>query len=110
MNETPSHSFWQSLSVGSISIIVTLIGFWASVVRNMVTKQEVMEIIENNSPYVQDRQFIMERLAVNKEIQAQLSNALCKNTEVMNDLKVQIASLGKTLEILENRINTNNKI
>ena len=97
-------SFWQNIGTTAIGVVITLVGFWAGVIRHMATRQEVCEMIENRSPYVQDRQFIMERLAVNKEIQAQLSSALQRNTEVMNELKVQIATLGKTLEALENRI------
>ena len=97
-------SFWQNIATTAIGVVITLVGFWAGVIRHMATRQEVCEMIENRSPYVQDRQFIMERLAVNKEIQAQLSSALQRNTEVMNELKVQIATLGKTLEALENRI------
>jgi hypothetical protein len=53
---------------------------------------------------MKDRQFIMERLAVNKESQAAFANALQRNSDVMNDLKIQIATLGKTLEALEDRI------
>jgi hypothetical protein len=33
--------------------------------------------------------------------------ALQRNTEVMNELKIQIATLGKTLEALEDRIERN---
>jgi hypothetical protein len=46
----------------------------------------------------------MERLNSNKEIQSAFANALQRNTEVLNELKVQIATLGKTLEALEERI------
>lgn len=103
MNEL-AFNFWQNIATTSIGIIITLIGFWAGVVRHMVSRTELKEYIESHSPYVNDRQFIMERLAVNKEIQAQLSCALVKNTEVMNDLKVQIATLAKALEALEYRV------
>jgi hypothetical protein len=64
-------------------------------------------MIETKSPYNQDRQFIMERLNTNKETQTAFANALQRNTEVMNELKVQIATLGKTLEALEERIERN---
>jgi hypothetical protein len=97
-------SFWQNIATTSIGIIITLIGFWAGVIRHMATKQDVCEMIETRSPYVNDRNYIMKRLAVNKEIQAQLSTALQRNSEVMSDLKVQIATLGKTLETLEKRM------
>jgi hypothetical protein len=103
MNENIS-AFWQSVATTAVGIIITLIGFWASVIRHMATKQDVCEMIETRSPYVNDRNYIMERLAVNKEIQGQLSTTLQNTCEVMNDLKVQIATLGKTLEALEKRM------
>lgn len=103
MNEQISH-FWQSLSTMSIGIIVTLLGFWVGVGRKIVSREDIGEMIKNESPYNQDRQFIMERLASNKETQALLTNMLQRNTEVMNELKIQIATLGKTLEALEERI------
>jgi hypothetical protein len=70
----------------------------------MATKAEVLHLIETQSPYLHDKQFIMERLASNKETQAAFASALQRNTDVMNELKVQIATLGKTLEALEDRI------
>lgn len=103
MSETIIH-FWENIATTSIGIIVTMIGFWVTIGRNMATKAEVLDIIESKSPYLQDRQFIMERLATNKETQAALTSMLQRNTEVMNELKVQIATLGKTLEALEERI------
>lgn len=103
MSETIIH-FWQSLASASIGIIVTMMGFWVAIGRNMATKAEVSHMIETQSPYVHDRQFIMERLASNKETQAAFSTALQRNTEVMNELKIQLVTLGKTLEALEDRI------
>lgn len=103
MNESIMH-FWENIATTCIGIIVTMLGFWVTIGKNMATKSEVSEMIETKSPYLQDRQFIMERLAINKETQAALTNMLQRNTEVMNELKVQIATLGKTLEALEERI------
>jgi len=103
MSETIIH-FWQSLATAAIGIIVTMMGFWVAIGRNMATKSEVAHMIETQSPYLQDRQFIMERLASNKESQAQFATALQRNSDVMNELKIQLATLGKTLEALEDRI------
>lgn len=103
MNENITH-FWENIATTSVGIIVTMIGFWVAIGRNMATKTEVAHMIENQSPYNQDRQFIMERLNTNKETQAAFAQALQRNTEVMNELKVQLATLGKTLEALEARI------
>lgn len=103
MSETIIH-FWENIATASIGIIVTMLGFWVAIGRNMATKAEVLVMIETQSPYTHDRQFIMERLNTNKETQAAFANALQRNTEVMNELKIQIAMLGKTLEALEHRI------
>jgi len=103
MSDTIIH-FWENIATTSIGIIVTMVGFWVAVGKNMVTKAEVAQLIKNESPYLQDRQFIMERLATNKETQAALTSMLQRNTEVMTELKIQIATLGKTLEALEDRI------
>lgn len=105
MSETIFH-FWENIATTCIGIIVTMLGFWATIGRNMATKAEVSHMIDTQSPYIHDRQFIMERLNVNKENQTVFANALQRNTEVMNELKVQIAMLSKTLEALESRIET----
>lgn len=103
MNETILH-FWENLATTAVGIIITMIGFWFTLGKNMATKQEVIDILKTQSPYIQDRQMIMERLAMNKETQAQFATALQRNSDVMNELKIQIATLGKTLEALEERI------
>jgi ribosomal protein L17 len=100
-------SFFENLTTSMVSIIIALIGFWTTFIKNLVTRNEVEKMIEKNasqSAYVQDRQLIMERLNSNKEMQNMLSKTLEKNTEVMNELKIQIATLGKTLENIETRI------
>jgi hypothetical protein len=103
MTDTIIH-FWESVASAAIGIIVTMTGFWVMIGKNMATKSEVAHMIETLSPYVHDRQFIMERLASNKETQAAFANALQRNTEVMNELKIQMAMLSKTLEALEDRM------
>jgi hypothetical protein len=103
MSETIIH-FWENIATTSIGIIVTMMGFWVTIGKKMVTRSEVLEMIKSESPYNIDRQFIMERLASNKETQAAFASALQRNTEVMNELKIQIATLGKTLEALEDRM------
>jgi hypothetical protein len=97
-------NIWQNIATTAVGIIVTMIGFWMTIGKNMTTKAEVLSMIETQSPYVHDRQFIMERLNSGKESQAAFATALQRNTEVMNELKIQIATLGKTLEALEYRI------
>jgi peptidoglycan hydrolase CwlO-like protein len=99
--------FFENFTTAMLSIVITLVGFWTAFIRNLVNRKDVEEMIKRtaeSSQYVQDRQFIMERLNSHKEDTNILFRALEKNTEVMTELKVQIATLGKTLEALENRI------
>lgn len=100
-------NFWQSIATASLGVMITLIAFWAGISKKIISKEEVSQMIQQESPYFKDREFIMERLAANKETQAALSITLQKVIEVMNELKIQIATLGKTLEALEERIERN---
>jgi peptidoglycan hydrolase CwlO-like protein len=100
-------SFVENLTTSMLSIIIALIGFWTTFVKNLVNRKDVEDMINRcaqSSQYAQDRQFIMERLNSHKEDTNILFRALEKNTEVMTELKIQIATLGKTLETLEKRI------
>ena len=51
-----------------ISLAIVLIGIWVSIGRNLVTKAEVEKMIQCLSPYNVDKQFIYERLDMNKEM------------------------------------------
>ena len=103
MNENIIH-FWETIAAGSIGVILSMIGFWFALGRHIITRSDICDMIENKGPYIKERQFIMERLSSYKENHTILTNMLQRNTEVMNELKVQIATLGKTLEALEERI------
>ena len=103
MSDNITH-FWQSLASVGVGIIVTLVSFWIGIGRKIISKDEILHMIETSSPYTADKQFIMERLSNNKETQTAFANALQRNSDVMNDLKIQLVTLGKTLEALEDRI------
>lgn len=96
--------FLEGLTVQMLQILVSLFVFWTGFIKNLVNRKEVEEMIKTQTPYAQDRHLIMERLNDSKEATAILFRALEKNTEVMTELKIQIATLGKTLEALEDRI------
>ena len=100
-------SFFDSFTTHMASVVIALIAFWTAFIRNLVNRKDVEEMLatqSQSSQYSKDRQFIMERLNSHKEDTSILFRALEKNTEVMTELKVQIATLGKTLETLEHRI------
>ena len=99
--------FFESFTTSMLSIVIALLGVWTTFIKNLVNRKEVEQMIaaqSQSNQYSKDRQFIMERLNSHKEDTNLLFRALEKNTEVMTELKIQIATLGKTLEALENRI------
>jgi septal ring factor EnvC (AmiA/AmiB activator) len=97
-------NFLENLTTSMISIIIALLGFWTTFIKNLVNRKDVENMIQTQSQYSKDREFIMARLNDHKEDSATLFKALNKNTEVMSELKVQIGMLSKTLEALEKRI------
>jgi len=97
-------NFLENLTTSMISIIIALLGFWTTFIKNLVNRKDVENMIQTQSQYAKDREFIMARLNDHKEDSATLFKALNKNTEVMSELKVQIGMLSKTLEALEKRI------
>jgi hypothetical protein len=96
--------FWQTAAMTLFGILTTIGAFWFGIMRHLVKKDDIIELIELHSPYLQDRENIMTRLDAAKDMQSQFASALQKNTEVMSELKIQIAVLGKTLQNLESRI------
>ena len=96
--DTVGH-FFENMTTAMVSIIIALIGFWTTFVKGLVNRKEVQEMIQNQSQYMKDREFIMDRLKDHKEDSATLFKALSKNTEVMSELKVQIALLLSLIHI-----------
>jgi len=100
-------SFFENLTTSMVMIILSLIGFWTTFIKNLVNRKDVEEMIQScaqSSQYSKDRHFIMERLNDHKETANILFRALEKNTEVMNDLKIQIATLAQAIKTLEHKI------
>jgi hypothetical protein len=99
--------FFENFTTSILSIIIALVGFWTTFIKNLVNRKDVEEMLaaqSQASQYAKDRQFIMERLNTHKEDTNILFRALEKNTEVMQELRIQMATLTNTLESLEKRI------
>tara|TARA_B100001939_G_C16939755_1_gene617794 strand:+ start:1926 stop:2258 length:333 start_codon:yes stop_codon:yes gene_type:complete len=99
--------FFENFTTSMLSIVIALVGFWTTFIKNLVNRKDVEEMLaaqSQASQYAKDRQFIMERLNTHKEDTNILFRALEKNTEVMQELRIQMATLTNTLESLEKRI------
>jgi len=97
-------NFWENVSMTILGVLFTIGAFWLGIMRRLLSKEDIVELIELHSPYSKERESIMTRLEISRDMQTQFANALQKNTEVMAELKTQLAVLSKTLENIENRI------
>lgn len=104
MNDNHVVQFWQTISLALLGVLTTIAAFWFGIMRHLVKKQDIVELITLHSPYLQERDTIMTKLELAREAQNNFAQALQKNTQVMSELKTQIAVLSKTLEHLEKRI------
>lgn len=104
MNDDHVIQFWQTISLALLGVLTTIAAFWFGIMRHLVKKQDIIELIELHSPYLQERDSIMTKLELTRECQTNFAQALQKNTQVMSELKTQLAVLSKTLEHLEKRM------
>lgn len=83
-----------------ITVILTMVGFWLMEGREFVTRNEALELIQT------ENKIILERMDARDRNEQRLENVLEKNTEAIQQLKVQIATLNSTLEFIESRSST----
>lgn len=78
-----------------ITVILTMVGFWLMEGREFVTRNEALELIQT------ENKIILERMDARDKNEQRLENVLEKNTEAIQQLKVQIATLNSTLEFID---------
>ena len=71
---------------GTITVIVSMVGFWILHGRELPTRAEVRSMIATEAPYVADRKLVMERLTDVAENSRDLSKAI-------NEFRVELARL-----------------
>ena len=68
---------------------------WATLaILERPTAIDVAHTIELQSPYIEDRQFIRDRLEQSKSVEKKLIEVIEKNTTAINALSVVVAKLG----------------
>lgn len=81
-----------------ITIIISMTGFWLMMGREYITRAEAEAIAADKTAIVSQR--LNDKMESDKEIVRALEN----NTRAINDFQVQIATLAKTLEFMEKKI------
>lgn len=66
-------------------------GFWMTQARNYVTRGEVSDMIQSESPYLVDKQLVLQNISEMKDV-------LKQNTQVISELNIEIARLRAELD------------
>lgn len=78
-----------------ITIIISMTGFWMMIGREYATRTEVKASVSEGISSLEDK------LDIYLKQEEKLSRIIESNTIAINEFRVQIASLGKTLGYLE---------
>lgn len=82
----PLAQLWQQVATSLVAVVVAMLGFWLVEGREYVTRLQVREMISLESPYVQDRNMVLDRLAEAATVNRELTAAI-------NDLRVELSEL-----------------
>ena len=79
-------SVWQQVTTSLVAVVLAMLAFWLVEGREYVTRAEASEMIAKESPYIRDRNMVLDRLGEMVEINRQLAQAI-------QDLRVEISEL-----------------
>ena len=93
-----------------VAIIIAMSGFWLSYGKDLVTRAEARTLISEGTHTVEKEidtvNNRLDRIDENSDkLEEQLRIVLKANTDAIVDLKIQVASLTQTIEVLSERIN-----
>lgn len=81
-----------------ITIIISMTGFWLMMGREYITRAEAEAIAADKTAIVAQR--LNDKIESDKDVVRALEN----NTKAINEFQIQIATLAKTLEFMEKKI------
>lgn len=93
-----------------LAIIISMGGFWLSYGKDLVTRAEARTLVNEGTHRVEKEidnvKNRLDRIDANSDkLEEQLRIVLKANTDAIVDLKIQVASLTQTIEVLSERIN-----
>ena len=87
---------WRTAAAALLGVVLTGLSAWLLVGQKAVGREEVMQMIAAESPYVADRRAIEERLDQNSRLLARLVSDV-------NEIKIEQAKLIERIEALTER-------
>src|SRR5690606_34731909 len=96
-----------------VTIVVSMGSFWMMLGRELPTRAEVNEQITQRvrqeiEPFKADIRVISSKLDTKLENDREIADVIRANSEVLNDLRITMASLTKAVEYLEKKVDGNN--
>lgn len=90
------------------AIVVSMSGFWMMTGRDLITRDEARLLVQQQTIAMQTKLELYHEALLGQEDrisrqEEKLQTVLERNTEAINALKVQIATLSQSLEILTGR-------
>lgn len=82
---------WKTVAISATSCVIMMAGFWMTQAKDYVTRPEVSEMIQTESPYLGDKQLVLQNINEMKEV-------LKQNTQVISALNIEIARLRSELD------------
>ena len=89
------------------AIVVSMAGFWMMTGRNMISRDEAVMLVRQQTIAIETKlELYYEGLLVQEnrltKQEEKLERVLEKNTEAINELRIQIATLSQALAIITN--------
>lgn len=81
---------WKTAAVTATSCVIMMVGFWLTQAKDYVTRSQVSDMIQTESPYLVDKQLVLQNINDMKQV-------LKDNTQVISQLNVEIARLRSEL-------------
>tara|TARA_Y100000004_G_C8790652_1_gene359088 strand:- start:292 stop:567 length:276 start_codon:yes stop_codon:yes gene_type:complete len=82
---------WKTAAVTAISCVIMMASFWLVQAKDYVTRNEVSDMIQTESPYLVDKQLVLQNIN-------DMKNVLKDNTQVISQLNIEIARLRAELD------------
>lgn len=91
-----SNSFaqWKDKAAwGAVVFIAGAAVMGTRAIYDRPSRADVREMIKTEAPYVQDRKLLMDALAKNQKSETRMASVIEKNTDAINQLRVEIAKI-----------------
>ena len=82
---------WKTAAVTATSCVIMMVSFWLVQAKDYVTRNEVSDMIQTESPYLVDKQLVLQNIN-------DMKNVLKDNTQVISQLNIEIARLRSELD------------